>query len=452
MRLKKIDYNIYMTLCFDDLAPYQKEALRFVLSVPSSGLFLKPGSGKTIIALSALTEWAKSENPFPALIMSSKFPASQVWKQEADNWEHTQHLKFSLVLGAKNKREKSLSVDSDIFVTNYENAVWLEAQGKKFKSVVCDESHRIKGNGVNAKALKKICAKAQHVIALTGTPAPQGLIDLYTQVYILDHGHRLGKYRSHFIERWFSPKRTGYFWGYVPKKEAFTEIMGKISGICFSLPQQEGADSSKKIERTIWLSFDDKTLRQYKALKRKMILKLTETTITAAEAGTLINKLTQFCNGAIYGDDGKCETVHDIKLDALGSIYSEMDSPLLVAYFYKSDMERIKRKFHFSKELTMENMDDWNAGRIPMALANYSSSISEGINLQKGGHTIVWFSNTWSSDKRTQFNARLHRKGQKNDVMIFYLVFKGSIEERLMTRVGDKIILQEEVIRELIQD
>lgn len=430
---------------------YQEFARKFILDHPVCCLMLDMGLGKTVVTLTAI--WLMALDSFDIgkiLVIAPKRVAEDTWPKELKKWEHLTGLTYSLVLGSKKQREDALQKKADIYIINRENVAWLVENYKwDFDTLVIDELSSFKSNKAQRfKALKKVRPKVQRVIGLTGTPAPNSLLDLWPQMYLLDMGERLGRFIGGYRDRFFKPDKRNkeIIYSYKPRDGAEESIYQLINDICISMKAVDFLDMPDKISNRIEVSMDKKERELYEEFKREMIITLKGDEIDAINAAGLSNKLLQMANGAVYGENKKAVSIHDKKLDALEDLIEAANGkPLLVAYWYKHDLERISKRFDVRIIQTTEDIDDWNAGEIPVALI-HPASAGHGLNLQDGGSTIIWFGLTWSLELYQQLNARLWRQGQKNTVVIQHIVTSGTHDEDVMRALESKDMRQSALI------
>lgn len=425
---------------------YQEYAIQKILDTPATGLFLEMGLGKTVIALTAL-EQLKNDY-FEAdkiLVVAPLRVADDTWSRESQKWDHLQHLTISKILGDRRQREKALKAEADIYVINRENIPWLvNMTGKEwpFDTVVIDELSSFKASkSQRFRALRRVRPLIKRMVGLTGTPAPNGLHDLWSQIYLLDQGERLGKTLTGYRDQYFTPgKRNGHVvYDWKEKKEAHDNVYSKIADICVSMKSEDWLDMPERIDRTIPVRMNAETSTLYKKLEKELLLPFRGGDVVANTAAVLSNKLLQMANGAVYDEVGGIREIHEAKLDALEDIVEASNGkPLLVFYTYKHDLERIQDRFIGARKLeTAEDITEWNLGRIPILLA-HPASAGHGLNLQEGGNQIVWYGLTWSLELYQQGNARLHRQGQIERVIVHHLVAEGTIDEDVMNRLEGK--------------
>ena len=388
------------------------------------------------------------------LIVAPRKVAESTWQDEARKWGHLD-LKFSTVLGSARQREAALRTDADCYVINRENVVWLCKYYKfdlPFDMLVIDESSSFKNPMAKRfRALRKCRGCFRRVVILTGTPAPNTLIDLWSQVYLLDGGAALGQTITGYRDRYFVPdKRSGYIvYSYKLKSaQAEKDIHAAIEPLCMSLKAADYIRMPDRIDNVIRVELPEKARKIYDDMARDLVLGVGEPNeITATSAAALSNKLLQMANGRVYTDEGAVVDIHTAKIEALQEIAEANEGkPILVFYAYRHDLDVLKNHFSESRCLTgPEDLREWNIGRIPMLLA-HPASTAYGLNLQAGGHIIVWFGLTWSLEQYQQANARLYRQGQERPVVIHHLVAKGTVDEHVMKALSTKAAGQEALL------
>ena len=443
---------------------YQAHCIRKIEEIPKLGLFLDMGLGKTVTTLTAIKDL--KYNRFEVrkvLVIAPKKVAEGTWTKEKDKWDHTKMLRVSQVLGSQAKRIRALNTPADLYIINRENVVWLVDYYRNswpFDMVVVDESSSFKSHKAKRfKALSSVGPHINRLVELTGTPSPNGLDDLWAQLYLLDGGERLGKRYTQFRERYFQPDRRGadgMIYSYEAKPGTEESILRKISDICISMKAEDYLELPEITFHQIPVVLDAKAEKAYRELERKMVLELPgdEEEISVASAAALSNKLLQLANGAIYDDDRNVHEVHNCKIEAfLELIESLQGKPALVFYNYRHDRERIlqaleKSKLRIRELRNTQDEDDWNAGRIDIMLTHPASS-AYGLNLQQGGNHVVWFGLTWNYELYTQANKRLHRQGQTERVIIHHLVCEGTRDEDVMQALERKDGVQEWVMQSL---
>lgn len=443
--------------------PYQQHCIDQLIRHPALGLFLDMGLGKTIITLMAINELKYGRFQVrKVLVIAPKKVAEATWQREAEKWDMVQHLRFSAVLGSTQKRIKALCTPADIYIINRENVVWLVEyykNGWPFDMVVVDESSSFKSH--KAKRFKALAAIRSHIariVELTGTPSPNGLADLWSQVFLLDQGQRLGKYYTHYRDRYFDPGRRSrdVIYSYDPKEGAEKAIMEKISDICISMRAEDYLQLPDIIYDDIPVALDDKAAAAYNELERQMVLELLEhnAVIDVTSAAALSNKLQQLSNGAIYGSEGQWFEVHDCKIDAFMELVERLNGKsALVFYNFKHDKARLRQVLAKTK-LRVRMLEDptdeadWNAGKIDILLA-HPASCAYGLNLQEGGNHVIWFGLNWSLELYQQANKRLHRQGQKEKVIVHHLLCEGTRDDDMIQALAAKDKAQEFVLQSL---
>lgn len=372
--------------------------------------------------------------------------AQNTWSKECEKWPHLRHLKISRVMGSAKERLAALNEKADIYVINRENVQWLvEEVGKNwpFPIVVIDELSSFKSNQAKRwKALRRVRGRIKRIVGLTGTPRPNGIEDLWPEVYLLDQGERLGRTLSAFRQKYLVPeKMNGHVvYSYRPRDGAEAEVYARLSDICMSIRKEDVLSLPGQIYEDVELIPPPALLKQYKKFEKEKVLECLDGNgdIMAGTEAALTNKLLQFANGAIYDMDGQVHELHDIKLDALEEMVEAAGGdPVLVLYAYKHDAERIRQRITCRALDTTEDIDAWNRGEIPVALA-HPASIGHGLNLQDGGHILIWFGLTWSLELYQQANERLNRPGQKNVCRVYHLVLKGTHDERVLKALSNK--------------
>ena len=430
---------------------YQKYAINYIESHPVSAVFLNMGLGKTSIALTAINNLLFDYfDAHKVLVVGPLRVARDVWPAETEKWDHLQDLICSVAVGTEAERRAALSEPADIYVINRENLCWLIDESGlpfDFDTVIIDELSSFKNHQAKRfKSLMKVRPKIKRMIGMTGTPSSNGLMDLWAEFKLLDMGARLGRFITAFRSNYFIPdKRNGQIiFSYKPLPGAELSIYQKISDITISMKSTDYLKMPELIssEHTVMLS--EKEAKRYDELAKDLVLELPGGEVTAANAAALSNKLCQMANGAIYADGGETQVIHNQKLDALEDIIeAAAGKPILVAYWYKHDYERIVEKLQsikvsFSKLDTAESIRKWNNKEIPVGLI-HPASAGHGLNLQAGGSCIVWFGLTWSLELYQQTNARLWRQGQTAEtVVVQHIVTKGTIDERVLRALSLK--------------
>lgn len=433
----------------NNLHPYQRFSVQHIIDHPAAGLLLEMGLGKTVATLTAVNRLMYEEMEIDrVLVIAPKRVAEDTWTTEAQKWDHLKHLRVSVVLGSENARIAALRAKADVYVINRENVAWLVGYyggAWPFDMVVIDELSSFKSaKAIRFKALRMVRPYCRRVVGLTGTPAPNGLIDLWPQIYLLDQGERLGKTITGFRQRYFTPGRTNghVVYDYKLRDSGEEAIYGKISDICISMKAEDYLQLPGRIDRTVEVRLPESVREKYEEFEKQQILALEDQEeITAVNAAVLSNKLLQFSNGAIYGENHEFHEIHQAKLEALEEIVEAANgNPVLVFYSFKHDAERIKKRlktYHPVELKGSAEIQAWNAGQIPVLLA-HPASAGHGLNLQAGGNVIVWFGLNWSLELYQQANARLHRQGQTKPVIIHHLVAPGTMDEDVMASLSRK--------------
>lgn len=423
---------------------YQAYAKDFVLEHPYCGLILDMGLGKSVITLTAL--WDLILDSFDlgrVLVIAPKRVAEDTWPREIEKWDHLKGLSYSLVLGSEKQRREALQRRAFLYIINRENVAWLVENTRwHFDALVIDELSSFKSSKAQRfRALKKVRPLCRRVIGLTGTPAPNTLIDLWPQIYLLDMGQRLGRFVTHYRNQYFLPDRRSQnmVYSYKLREGAEREIYERISDICISMKAADHLHMPELVSSCVEVHMSDGERKQYDTLRRDMVLKVQDGEIDAVNAAALSEKLLQMASGAVYDSEGRVLRIHDRKLDALEDIIEAANGkPLLVAYWYKHDLERIRERFDVRVIDAEKDIADWNAGRIPVACI-HPASAGHGLNLQAGGSTIVWYSLTWSLELYQQLNARLWRQGQTaSTVVVQHIVTAGTHDEDVMQALNRK--------------
>ena len=439
---------------------YQRYCGEQIIQKPNIALWLDMGLGKTVITLTAIHELKYYRFEVRrALVIAPKKVAEATWSNEASKWEHLQQLRVSVVLGNMRQREAALAVEADVYVINRDNVAWLVdyyARGLNgrwpFDCVVLDESSSFKNpKAVRFKKLKTVRPRIKRLIELTGTPTPHGLMDLWSQIYLLDGGERLGRTLTAYRESYFVPdKRSAtVIWSYKPREGAEETIYKRIADLCVSMKASDYLTLPDCISEEIPVKLDAAAQAAYDRLERDTLLAVDpETVITASSAGVLTNKLLQLCDGAVYDEEGKVVVVHDCKLEAFMETVEQLNGQhALVFYNFQHDKERLIQalsKTHLRVRVYEGQQDerDWNAGLIDILLA-HPASCAYGLNLQQGGHHVIWFGLTWSLELYQQANKRLHRQGQEHPVILHHLAVQGGVDEDVLRALSGKEKAQE---------
>ena len=394
------------------------------------------------------------------LIIAPKKVAEGTWSKEASKWDHLQHLRISLVRGSQQQRLRALATPADVYVINRDNVAWLVNYFKNawpFDMVVLDESSSFKNwQSKRFKALKLVRSRINRLVELTGTPSSNGLIDLWAQIYLLDGGDRLGKTIGQYRERFFDPdkrNRTTIF-SYAPKDGSMEYIQKAIGDICISMKTEDYLEMPERIYDEVPVVLDSPAAKAYKQLERELLLETDEGMITAGTAGVLTGKLLQLCNGAVYDGDRRALTIHQCKIEAFLEVLEQLNGQhALVFYNFQHDRDRLLAALaplglRVRVYQSTADEDAWNVGEIDVLLA-HPASCAYGLNLQNGGHHIIWFGLVWSLEQYEQANKRLHRQGQKHPVVIHHLVVQGGMDEDVMESLRAKGDTQEALLAAL---
>jgi SNF2 family DNA or RNA helicase len=443
-------------LSCSDLHQYQHRAVQFILDHPHCALWVDLGLGKTITTLTALEELINGVEVGKVLIIAPLRVANSVWAQEVKAWEHTRPLRVSICTGSTKERNAALHREAEIYVINRENVVWLvKKYGKDwpFDCVVIDEASSFKSSDAKRwKALKSIRPYVRRMIQLTGTPASNGLLDLWPQLYLLDLGQRLGRTKTAYRDRFFASDYMGFKWS--PRPGAEDKIHALVDDVVLSLRAEDYLSVPDRINLSVRVDLPEEAVKQYKSFEREFVLALGNEgeEVDAVNAAVLAGKLQQICNGAIYKDEEKnFHVIHDAKIEALREIIEDNPSEnILVAYQFKHDLARLREAFPQARVLDkgQQVIEDWNNGEIPLLLA-HPASAGHGLNLQRGGACIVWFGLNWSLELYDQFCGRLHRQGQTRPVRVIHLLAAGCIDDRVMDAIAAKAKTQTDLLNAL---
>ena len=438
----------------NNLHKYQKVCVEHIISHPFCGVFLDMGLGKTISTLTAIEELKYDYCEIDkVLVIAPKRVAETVWEEEAKKWDHTKHLTFSKIIGTEKQRLAALNVKADVYIISRDNIAWLcslYAAKLPYDMLVIDELSSFKAHQTQRfKSLRLARPWFKRVVGLTGTPAPNGLINLWSQMYLIDRGERLEKTITAYRSRYFRPGASnGYVvYSYNLLSDSERLIQERIKDICISMRAEDYLEMPERIDNFVRVTMPDKLMDAYRKFEQENVITLANeieegtTTVNAVNAAALSNKLLQFANGAMYDENKNVVHIHDLKLEALKEIIEAADGkPVLVAWTYQFDRDRIKNYFRSMapRELkTAEDINDWNAGKVQLMLA-HPASAGHGINLQAGGNIIVWYGLTWSLELYQQFNARLYRQGQKQRTIIHHIVNSGTHDEDVVKALKSK--------------
>lgn len=432
---------------------YQKFATDFILTHPISAVLLEMGLGKSVISLTAINDLMLDYfDVARTLVIAPLRVANTTWPDELRKWEHLKHLTYSVVTGSEKERLCALRTPAHIYIINRENVDWLITKSGvpfTFDMVVVDELSSFKSyQAKRFKALLKARPKVKRIVGLTGTPSGNGLMDLWAEFRILDLGERLGRYITHYRNMFFTPDKRNQqmIFSYKPKDGSEKQIYQLISDITISMKSKDFLQMPECVINEVKVSLSEKERKAYYQLKADMVVSLEGKEIDAINAASLSNKLLQMASGAVYNEDKESIHIHDRKLDALEDLIEGANGkPVLVAYWFKHDLERIKKRFNVREIKTSKDIADWNEGKIPIGLI-HPASAGHGLNLQAGGSTLIWFSLTWSLELYQQTNARLNRQGQTDTVVIHHIITKDTIDEDVMRALKAKAKVQDALI------
>lgn len=416
--------------------PYQQAGIEAILEKPGVALWMEMGLGKTVVTLTAIDQLLYDRLEIRrVLIIAPRKVAEATWQDEAAKWEHLRHLRLSTVLGSEKQRLAALAVPADIYIINRENTAWLvQTLGRKwdFDMVVLDEASSFKNHAAQRfKALKAVRPRIHKLVELTGTPSPNGLLDLWAQVWLLDQGQRLGRYITHYRQQYFWPTQ----YSYEPKAEAAEAIHTAIRDIVLSFKAADHLTLPEKITEDIPVVLDETARDLYKTLEREYLLNVDGEAITAQQAASLTGKLLQLCNGSLYDEAGAVHPLHRCKLDAFDELIDALDGQsALVFYNFRFNEEQLTellksrhRGLRFAVLRSDAEARAWNAGELDVLLAQ-PASCAYGLNLQQGGHHLIWYSLPWSLELYAQGEARLYRQGQTQSVIVHRLIVKGGAD------------------------
>lgn len=432
---------------------YQKYATQFILAHPIAAVFLEMGLGKSVITLTALFDLCLDQFLIrKVLVIAPLRVARDTWPSEIKKWDHLQGLTYSVVVGTEAERKAALMQVADVYIINRENVDWLITKSGihfDFDMVVIDELSSFKSyQAKRFKSLLKARPYVKRIVGLTGTPSSNGLMDLWAEFRVLDLGERLGRYITHYRNAFFTPdKRNGeVVFSYKPLPGAEEAIYKRISDVTISMKSCDYLKLPECVINEVPVTMDEKEMAIYDKLREDMVANIKDKEIDAVNAAVLSGKLLQMANGAVYDDEKNSLHIHDRKLDALEDLIECANGkPVLIAYWYQHDAERIKARFQVCEIKTSKDIEDWNAGKIPAAII-HPASAGHGLNLQTGGSTLIWFGLTWSLELYQQTNARLHRQGQKDTVIIHHIIAKGTIDEQVMKALRKKEKTQDALI------
>ena len=432
---------------------YQSYATEFILSHPISAVFLEMGLGKSVITLSAIFDLClDSFLVCKVLVIAPLRVARDTWPAEINKWDHLKGLSYSVAVGTEKERIDALKKQSTLYIINRENVDWLVHKSGipfHFDMVVIDELSSFKSYGAKRfKSLLKVRPSVKRIVGLTGTPSSNGLMDLWAEFRILDLGQRLGRYISHYRNTYFKPDKRNaqIIFSYKPLQGAEEEIYKQISDITISMKSTDYLTMPEYVSNEVFVTLSEKEWKVYSDFKEEMVANLGDEEIDAVNAAVLSGKLLQMANGAVYDSENKAHVIHDKKLDALEDLIEGANGkPVLVAYWYKHDLERIKERFPVRQIQSSKDIENWNDGKIPIAVI-HPASAGHGLNLQSGGSTLIWFGLTWSLELYQQTNARLYRQGQKDTVIVHHIITKNTIDEDVLLALTKKEKTQDALI------
>lgn len=453
-----------------NLHKYQITAVNHIEDNPFAALFLDMGLGKTVSTLTAVSDLIERFEVTKVLVVAPKRVAEMTWIDEVNNWEQLRHLRVSVIKGTAKQREIAARAEADVYTVSRDNLVWLlqmwGGQKVPYDMLVLDELSSFKNHSAKRfKAAKVIRRSCTRVVGLTGTPSPNGLIDLWAQMYLIDGGQRLGKTITDYRANYFRPGRqnAGIIYEYKPLADTEEVIGGKISDITLSMKALDFLDMPEVSYINNYVELSPKVKKAYDKFEEEQLLTLLDATggnsreITAINAAALTNKLLQYAGGAVYDEVRDVYGVHNEKIETLIEMVEAANgAPVLVAYAFKHEESRIMealKPFGARRLNTVDDVRDWNEGKIPV-LVTHPASAGHGLNMQKGGNRIIWFSATWSLELYQQFNARLWRQGQKNSVFVHHLISKGTVDERVISVLNGKATAQDglmNIVKELIK-
>jgi len=424
---------------------YQTYATEFILTHPIAAILLSMGLGKSVITLTAIFDLCLDSFLIRrVLVIAPLRVCTSTWPAEIQKWDHLKGLTYAVAVGTETERKAALMQPVYIHIINRENVQWLiEESGLTFDydMVVIDELSSFKSHQAKRfRSLMKVRPLVKRIVGLTGTPSSNGLMDLWAEFRLLDMGKRLGRFITHYRDEFFQPnKRNGMqVFSYKPKPGAEDEIYKRISDITISMKSADYLQMPECLLNEVQVTLSDEERKAYNTLRKDLVLTLKDEEIDAVNAAALSNKLCQMANGAVYSEDKRAVYFHDRKLDALEDLIEGANGiPVLVAHWFRHDLERIKKRFKVREIRMTEDIADWNAGVIPVGLI-HPASAGHGLNLQSGGSTLIWFGLTWSLELYQQTNARLWRQGQKETVVIHHIITQGTIDEQIMKALKTK--------------
>lgn len=439
---------------------YQAYCIRRIISDEAVGLLLDMGLGKTVITLTAVNELKYNRFQINrCLVIAPKKVAEATWSAEAQKWDHLKHLRISKILGSESVRLKAVNTPADVYVINRENVPWLVDHYRsdwKFDMVVVDELSSFKSHKAKRfKCLTWVRPHIKRLVGLTGTPAPNGVQDLWAQIYLLDGGERLGRSITAFRQEFFTLNtHGGHFSTFEEKKGAAERVYERISDICVSMKAEDYIQLPQRTDIIVPVELDARARKLYDRFEHDMFLQIDEASLDAGTAAVLTNKLLQMSGGTVYGDDGKCVEIHDCKLEAFSELLeAAQGQPVLVFYSFRHELSRLKKvcgrlSLEWGELKTEADISRWNSGGLNVLFA-HPTSAAYGLNLQAGGSHIIWYGLNWSLELYQQANARLYRQGQKDRVIIHHLIVKNSADELVMQALQNKDSVQNDLLEAL---
>lgn len=434
---------------------YQKVSYDHIINNNSAGLLLDMGMGKTVTTLTAVNDLLHDYmDVSKVLVIAPLRVAEDTWSRETQKWDHLKHLRISKILGPEKQRLQALQEEADIYIINRENTAWLvKTLGLKwdFDMVVIDELSSFKSAASQRfKALKKVRPMIKRIVGLTGTPAPNGYMDLWSEIYLLDRGERLGKTITAYRQEYFYGIQRPGFQIFTIRPGSQELINEKIKDICISMKARDYLKLKEPLYINVPAIMTKEEMKLYKEMEKEAILELGDETIAALNAAAVATKLLQIANGAVYNSEGSYLKIHDRKLDVLEDLIEGANgNPVLVFYSFKHDYDRIMERFPKARKLeTSKDIEDWNKGKIEILLA-HPASTGHGLNLQDGGNHIIWFGLNWSLELYQQANARLHRQGQTQGVIIHHIITEGTMDDRVLEVLQGKNNRQEALLNAL---
>ena len=435
-----------------NLHPYQEKAVQFVKDNPKAALWIDMGLGKTVSTLTALAELKRDNQISKTLIVAPLRVATHTWPTEIATWSHID-MRYTVIAGkSAAKRSEALDEDTDLHIINRENIPWLVEQfGQRwpYDCVVIDESSSFKSHTSKRwKSMRKVIGKIRRMIQLTGTPAPNALLELWPQMYLLDKGERLENSRGKFLSKYCTLVGNPQWNQWAVKPDRADAIHKAVSDVVLRMKADDYINLPERIDINVPVVLPPKARKTYEDMKRDFLVAYDGGEILSVNAAVQINKLLQISNGNLYTEDGDFLNIHSAKLDALREIVDSTNEPLLVAYSYKSDLEILMREFPDAVVIDNDNavLDRWNNGDIPILLA-HPASAGHGLNLQKGGSLIVWYGLSWSLELYQQFNARLHRQGQTKPVRVLHILAENTADNAVLTVLAEKEGVQDKLLR-----